>query len=218
MKKSAFLGIGALALLVVPLAASAVVLEGSFSGAAKHNGPSPGVYTVGQTYTAYQILNTTQFNPWYPWNAARQYTAVLTAQIQSYVGGMAQVVTWHPGTVVIYEDNPGGGGTAANYASTATFTDGTLILSGAVQNMVGQRLNVFGLPWGITGVMVFTGGSGLGSVNSQCTGGLVMNDFINFQIGVPPTGYKEFYDGKWECPDVTSTEVQTWGRVKGLYR
>jgi hypothetical protein len=217
MKKSAVLGVGVVALLVVPLAASAVVLEGSFSGAAKHNG-APGIYTVGHTYTAYMTLDTTQINPWYPWNAAREYTAVLTATIQSYIGGMAQIVTWNPGTVSIYEDNPGGGGTAANTANVATYTDGTLVLSGAVQNMVGQRINVFGLPWGITGVVVFSGGAGLASLDSQCSGGLVMNDFINFQIGTAPTGYKEFYDALWNCPDNTGTEDETWGRVKALYR
>jgi hypothetical protein len=218
MKKAWFLGVGAIALLAVPLVASAVVLEGHFSGSAQHDGAAPGDYTGATQYDAYLTLNSNQVNPWYPWNAALEYTAHLSAPIQSYVGGVSQIVNFGVGTVEIFADDLGGGGTAADFANQSTFTDGTMILSGSVQNMAGQRLDVFGLPWGITGVIVFTGGPDLALVDAQCSGGLVMNDFIDFQIATPPAGYDEQYDAKWECPDTVGTDDETWGRIKALYQ
>lgn len=214
MKKHVILVLGAVALLAMPAAVPAVVLQGSFSGHADHDGAAPGNYTGATQYTAYMTLDTTQQDPWYPWNPAKEYTAVLSAPVATYNGASnPQTVTWGVGTVQIYEDDPD-----ANYANRPTFTDGTLVLSGSIQNMAAQRFNIFGFPWAVTGVVVFTGGSGLASLSSQCSGGLVMNDSIDFQIAPAPATYDENYDALWSCPETTGTDPSTWGRVKSLYQ
>jgi hypothetical protein len=213
MKKHVILALGTVALLAVPAAVPAVVLQGSFSGHADHNGSAPGNYATATQYTAYMTLDTTQQDPWYPWNPVKEYTVVLNAPVATYTPGVLQTVTWGIGSVSIYEDDPD-----ANYANRPTFSDGTLILSGSIQNMAGQRLDFFGTPWAITGVVVFTGGAGLGNLNAQCSGGLVMNDFIDFQIVAPPATYDENYNALWNCPETTGTDLSTWGRIKSQYQ
>jgi len=218
MKKLAILGIGAVVLLSMPIPASATVLEGSFSGRADHSGGLAGSYTAGETYTAYQILNTTQVSPWYPWNPAFEYTLRITTSVATYTSGSLQTVTFNAATVEIWEDNT----TAADFANNATFSDGTLVLSGTVPNMVGERINAFGFPYGVTGDLFLNGGSGLANVDPQCSNNMKLNDFINFQIplGAWPDadGYEEGYDSKFDCPDLTGTEASTWGRIKSQYQ
>jgi hypothetical protein len=228
MTRALAVGVGMAMLL--PALASAVVLEGHFSGAADHAGPAPGVYANGLAYNAYTVLNTTQTNPWYPWDQANyEYTAVIHAVVVTYTGMYPWVVgvngvedaDFNVATVEIYED----AGTVADYANPGTFTDGTKVLSGVIQNMIGEHVvfwagpNMIQLPWTITGVVVMTGGAGLADLDQQCAGGLVMNDFVNFQIGTPPASYEEFYDIEWKCPEIsTGVEDSSWGRMKGLYR
>lgn len=215
MKKRVFLAVAAV-LLVVPAVASAQALEGSFSGRANHNG-SPGVYNVGSAYDVYETLNTTQQFPWYPWNAANEYTLVISTTVSSYSGASnPQTVTFADASFSIYEDAANN----ANFANTATFTDGVLILTGSITNWAGSRINCCNLPWGVTGDAAFTGGAGLGNLDVLCDGGNVrLNDFINFAFGYPDAqGYEEGYDSKLDCPGAVSTEESTWGTVKALYR
>jgi hypothetical protein len=189
--------------------------EGHFSGHAIHDGPSPGVYAAGVTYTARMVLNTTQVDPWYPWDPAKEYTAVVAATVFAYYGGFLQVVDFANGaTVRVYEDV----GSAADFANPATFTDGALILSGGSNDMSGQRVDVAGNPWGVYGTIVFTGGSGLADLSSACGFGLTMNDFIDFHFATSPPGYQEAYDAQWLCAEPVSTESASWGSLKALYR
>jgi hypothetical protein len=214
MKKLTSLMLGSGLAVALPTFAFAVTLEGHFSGFADHAGVG-GVYAPGMAYTARLVLNTTQTNPWYPWNPTKEYTAVITATVASYTGGFAQSVDFANGAQFkIYEDS----GTAADYANPATFTDGTLILSGGSNDYFGQRMDIFGLPWNFYGTIVFVSGAGLGNLASQCSLGLTMNDFVNFQIGTFPPGYEEAYDAEWKCPDTTPVDGASWGDVKSLYR
>lgn len=215
MRKLASLALGAGLATAIPFLASAETLEGHFSGYAKHNGPAPGVYAPGVTYAAYLKLDTVQPNPWYPWDSNKMYTAVINATVFSYTGGMFQVVDFqNNATFRVYEDT----GTVADFANTATFMDGTLILSGGSVDMFGQRVNVFGLPWNFYGTIVFTGGAGLGNLHPGCAFGLAMNDFVDFQIASTPPGYQEVYDAEWKCTYTVSVDEASWGRVKTLYR
>jgi len=214
MKKLTSLMLGSGLAIALPALASAVTLEGHLSGYADHTGAG-GVYAPGMAYTARLTLNTTQTNPWYPWNPTKEYTAVIQATVATYVGGFLQSVDFQNGaTVKVYEDS----GTPADYATPATFTDGTLVLSGGSNDMFGQRVDIFGIPWNVYGTIVFVSGAGIGNLASQCALGLVMNDFINFQIGTYPPTYEEAYDAEWKCPDVTATDNANWGSVKALYR
>jgi len=214
MKKLTSLMLGSGLAIALPALASAVTLEGHLSGYADHTGAG-GVYAPGMAYTARLTLNTTQTNPWYPWNPTKEYTAVIQATVATYVGGFLQSVDFQNGaTVKVYEDS----GTPADYATPATFTDGTLVLSGGSNDMFGQRVDIFGIPWNVYGTIVFVSGAGIGNLASQCSLGLIMNDFINFQIGTYPPGYEEAYDAEWKCPDTTANDSASWGSVKALYR
>lgn len=221
MKFVKTLGVGVVMALAIPALASAVTFIGSFHGHATHSG-SPGVYTPGDTYTARLILDTQQEDPWYPWDAGKEYTAVMTVDVDTYnvfanAGGPGidlVIVDFETGAVSIYEDTT----TPADYANPATFTDGTEILVGQVDNMIAERLTIFGLPFGVTGVVVFTAGDGLGNLLGCAPGGLSMNDFIDVDIITNPDGYLEAYDAEWKCEQTVSVEPSTWGNIKGLYR
>jgi hypothetical protein len=217
MKKA--LGIGVLT-LAIPVVASAVAFQGHFSGYSTHPTSAPGVFAANEPFTARVILDTTQENPWYPWDSDNEYTAVLNAEVLFYLGGFNQAVSFKPaGSVSIYEDTT----PDANFANAGSFTDGTLILVGQVNNMAGNRINITGLPWAVSGEITLTGGAGYGNLIA-CHAGLIMNDFIAWQLpnGAPlpgiPAGYKESYDVEWKCEDTVSTEKSSWGNVKGLYR
>lgn len=215
MRKIASLALGAGLAIAIPALASAITYEGHFSGHAKHNGPAPGVYAAGTVYDAYLKLDAVQTNPWYPWDPTKEYTAHIHATVFSYTGGFLQVVDFANGaTFSIFEDTA----TAADWANTATFTDGTMILSGGSNDMFGQRVDMFGIPWNFYGTIVFTGGTGLGNLESACAVGLAMNDFVDFQIASNPAGYQETYDAEWKCASAVSTDRTDWGRVKALYR
>jgi hypothetical protein len=219
MKKVLSLGLVVLA-LAIPALASAVTFQGHFSGYSTHPVSVPGVFAANEPLTARVILDTTQQDPWWPFVPANEYTAVLNAEVLFYLGGFNQAVGFKPaGSVNIYEDTT----PDANFANVGSFTDGTLILTGQVNNMIGTRININGLPWSISGEITMTGGAGYGDLIA-CSAGLIMNDFIAWQQpnGQPlpgiPAGYKESYDVEWKCEDTVSVEPNTWGRVKGLYR
>jgi hypothetical protein len=208
--KSLAIGVG---LIMVPALAMADVLEGHFSGHADNGTGVGGSYSAGSTYDVYLVLDAVQTNPWYPWNAAEEYTAVLNTTVSSFVAlGGTEVINFAIGAVNVYEDHQ----TAADYGDLGSFTDGTLILSGEAQNMIGERQQIFGLPFNVTGVVVFDGGDGFG--NLECTAGLLMNDFIDFQFATNPAGFEEAYDAEWKCEVEISVGESTWGNVKGLYR
>jgi hypothetical protein len=222
MKRVLSLGLGVLA-LAIPASALAISLQTSLSGFSTHPTSAAGVFAVNETFTARLVLDTTQDDPWYPFSPANEYTAVMNLVVLSYLGGFNQAVFFKPaGTVAIYEDTT----PDADYANSATFTDGTLILTGQANNVGGTRINIAGLPWSVSGEITLLGGSGFGNLIGCAAGGqsLSMNDYIAWELpnGTPlpgiPTGYKEEYDAEWKCLDTTPIQETTWGGVKGLYR
>ncbi|MFN8177377.1 MAG: hypothetical protein U0167_05585 [bacterium] len=199
--------------------------EGDFSGNSQHTS-APGVFTVGEAFTAYETLNTTQTQPWYPWNqAAYQYTLYVHGTCSSYVnipiGGpmFLRQISFTGVTFAIYQDNT----TVANYAIPSTFTDGALILSGVITGpgtgggMYAEGVVDGAAPdvLGITGDATVTGGSGIGQLLCSV---LTLNDFIAWLPASSPPGYKEAYDSQWKCCLTTPVEPSTWGGVKSLYR
>lgn len=208
--KALALGVG----MAISIPALALAQVTNFDGFADHNGPSPGVYAPGVAYEAYTtLLVPTPFDdPWYPFNTDFfEYTLVIQGTVSSYSTVIGRAVDFFPVVFTIYEDNA----TAADYANKATFTDGTAILSGSIENMSGFWFA--GPAYGVSGTAHMTGGTGLANV--ACTD-LLLNDFIHFQ-GPPavnaPAGYEEGYDPQWTCVPV-SVEETGWGRMKSLYR
>jgi len=208
--KSLAIGVG---LLLVPTFAMADTLAANWSGHADNGSGTGGNYIAGTSYVAYLVLNETQDAPWYPFDGSMEYTAVLSTTISSFsILGNLETINFAVGDVNVYEDDT----TPADYGSLGTFTDGANILSGEAQNMIGSRVSIYGLPFDVTGVIVFDSGSGLGDV--ACTTGLLMNDFIDFTFATNPAGFEEAYDAEWKCEGLISVEADTWGSVKSLYR
>jgi hypothetical protein len=214
--KISSLVVGAAVALALPALALATPLHGHFSGYANHSGGVPGSYTVGETYVAYATLDAVQPDPWYNFNPAKQYTVVISTTVTAAFEAPPMIlnVTFATASVQIYED----ASTAANYANVGTFTDGTLLLSGTIAGMAGQRPNFPGFNWDVIGSVSFGAGAGLGGL--LCDLPMGMNDFIAFQSPpiFPPSGYEEAYNVDWFCEESTSVDESTWGRMKGLYR
>jgi hypothetical protein len=200
--------------------------QGDFSGHTQHNSAS-GTFVVGEQLSAYQILNTTQIQPWYPWNqGAFQYTLYIHGtcnafnNIMLFPGTFLRQVSFSGVTFAIYQDNA----TPANYANTATFLDGALILSGVITGpgtaggMYGEGI-VDGFNPDVLGfannTVTVTGGSGQGQLLCST---LVTNDFLSWLPPISPPGYKEAYDSEFKCCLTTPVEPSTWGGVKSLYR
>jgi len=140
----------------------------------------------------------------------KQYTLVMTGTLSSIVG----IARNYPAaTCAIYEDAIGGG-TAADYANPATFTDGTLILNGAFDgNLVRNRFSA--TLGNFIGKVDFSGGTRLADLVSPqdwpCGGGWSRS------VSGIPAGYQENWDGKIDLSPV-AVEEKTWNGVKQLYR
>jgi hypothetical protein len=142
--------------------------------------------------------------------ALNQYTLVISGTLASTVG----IAQNYPGASVLLYEDPIAGGTAADYANPSTFTDGTLILSGAfdgdlVRNRFSATLGNF------VGKIDFTGGTRLGDLATPqdwpCGGA-----WSRTVTGIP-TGYQENWDGKIDLA-VVSVDNKTWEQLKQLYR
>jgi hypothetical protein len=223
-KKVLSLGLGVL-LLTIPAISSADSRKAVLDGYSKHTSAA-GVFANDENFKAYVKLGAEDVDEpwWYPFDwPAKEYTAVLDVNVLFYLGGFNQSVSFKPnGSCLIYEDSS----PDANYANTATFTDGLNILVGQVNNMQGTRLNLNGHPWSLTGEITLIGGSGLANLIGCAASGLSlsMNDYAAWQLpnGQPlpgiPAGYKERYGAEWKCLEPTSVDESSWGSVKGLYR
>lgn len=140
----------------------------------------------------------------------KQYTLVVTGTLASIVGTARN---YPAATCTIYEDAIGGG-TAADYANPGTFTDGTVILSGAFDgNLVRYRFTA--TLGNFIGKVDFTGGTRLSDLSTPQDwpfGG----GWSRSVTGIP-AGYQENWDGKIDLSPVAVQE-KTWDGVKQLYR
>lgn len=139
-----------------------------------------------------------------------EYTIVVTGLVQDTAGATS---LFSNGTVAIYED----AATAANWASPASFSDGTAILVGSLAAFQHSLLTA-------------TLGSGAGSVD--WTGGTMLNLLaVADQTGWPlltsvsraaaqvQPGYTERWDGKVEPQEeVVATEERSWSELKATFR
>jgi hypothetical protein len=228
-KKVLSLGLGVL-LLTIPAISSADSRKAVLDGYSKHPTSPAGQFTNNEDFKAYVVLGAEDVDEpwWYPFDwPAKEYTAVLDGEVLFALddsdGAFNQSVSFKPnGSCHIYEDTT----PDADYANTATFTDGTNILIGQVNNMQGTRLDLNGHPWSITGEITLIGGTGLANLLGCAASGLSLslNDYAAWQLpnGQPlpgiPAGYKERYGAEWKCLEPTSVEGSSWGGVKALYR
>lgn len=142
--------------------------------------------------------------------ANHEYTIVVTGLVLDTAGATS---FFSGGTVAVYED----GATSADWASPASFTDGTAILTGTLATFQHSMLTS-------------TLGNGHGYVD--WTGGTRLNDLApDDQTGWPfvtvvsrsatqvEPGYTELWDGKVEpMEEVVATETQSWSTLKATFR
>jgi hypothetical protein len=137
-------------------------------------------------------------------------------------------VAFDGGEMAIYEDAIGGG-TAANYGSLATFTDGDMILHAQVDNgwtmNLDDPLSSGAFSGAGYGTIVFDGGS---SLTDLLNDGYTADDWAFAGTGISdprppfftvPAGFDRVFGVKLIFPtDPTPTEAQSWGNIKNMYR
>jgi hypothetical protein len=127
------------------------------------------------------------------------------------------------GRVRYFEDSNSGGTTGTyginppNGTSPSTFTDGTLILGGRLDNYV-LFYDYSSNMGGFSGEMVLDEGSDLVYISPPQRNGWL----IGGQAGRPnttiPTGYDNQISGEARIFGVTPARTKSWGAVKALYR
>lgn len=133
-----------------------------------------------------------------------QYTIVIEGTVYDALVGGAQL--YSGGTIALYED----AATPAEYASPATFTDGTAILSGTVVSL--SRSQILSLV-SVVGTVDWTGGSQIDLLAppDRLDWGL----FSGVDTATADPGYSETWDGKVEPRDpVVGLDDASWGNLK----
>jgi hypothetical protein len=131
------------------------------------------------------------------------------------------------GTISIYEGTPVNGALGTNppnATSPSTYVDGTLILSGVVDDLkIMRRANSPGPQYvgEARGSVRFTGGSRLSELCGDANSSWTFNPAL---FGGTSSGTVAGYSLRWSqellklvCPPVANEE-KTWGAIKGLYR
>ena len=139
-----------------------------------------------------------------------QYTLIVNATLMSIPGINEDYDHTY---VALYED-PIGGGTAADYAAPATFTDGTLILYGDFNPFL-RRTTFTPTLGSYSGTVHFYGGSQLGALGGPVD--LPFGGGWSRTVSGIPAGYQENWDGLIGLGAV-GVEPRTWEGVKRLYR
>lgn len=115
------------------------------------------------------------------------------------------------GTLHDYGTNP------PNATAPSTFTDGTLILGGAVTNFV-LTIDLSNSNGSFNGDIAFDEGTQSGSIPPAQLNGWTFAGLTSGGGTGTPVGYEHQVDGEIRVPDVVATTPATWGAMKNLYR
>lgn len=215
LKKFKSLAVGAGLAIALPALASATLEGGQFYGDLENHTSPAGTFAVGDVLTIRVDLDPVQDNGlwWYPWDLGnKEYTGVINCTVSNVsLNGPFIEVDYDNATIAIYEDNVFN----ADCASGATFTDGTEILNGTIANMHSQLLSGLG---NTNGTISFIGGAGIGNLDPDALGNVIMNDSMDPFLIVQSPCNRQIYNTDWKSPTTTAVEVNNWGRVKNLYR
>ncbi len=136
-----------------------------------------------------------------------QYTLVVSGAILDVIGNPQSYVG---GVLTIYED----AGTAADFANTATFTDGTAILVG---NFTSLNRIVFLSTGSVQGYLDWVGGAWLNDIAPEDQTGWAF--LAGTSSRNPEPGYSEIWDGKVEPPTIiVDDDLSSFGSVKALFK
>ncbi len=175
----------------------------------------------------------TAFDPslFYADTTVNEYTIHLFGLISTshvYAPPVLEVLTT-PGRVRYYEQSKSGGthGTYApgppNAVTPGTFTDGTLMLGGAVNNF-GLEFDYSTSQGDFVGEADLDEGPGLVYVPASQRNGWILGGLSgNHELSGPPNptippGYNHQVSGECRRPDPTAARSATWGAIKRLYR
>jgi hypothetical protein len=151
------------------------------------------------------------------------YLYDLTVQDYFFDGTLLEVVFANPGRCRYYQDSRTTGTPAVyginppNATAPATFTDGMVILGGAIQNMVLDY--DFSLNQGsFAGDFVIDEGAFLGAIPVEKRTGWTISGLVGRPNETVPVGYDHQLSGETYIPGPTPTTNKTWGALKALYR
>lgn len=135
-----------------------------------------------------------------------QYTLVVTG-LTLDSDGFSQA--YSGGSIALYED----AGTAADYGTKATFTDGDAILTGTVVSL--NRTMFTATMGSLSGLVDWTGGSRIDDIAPADRLAWAFLSGIRASSTVTQPGYDEQWDGKVEPQEpIVGTELQSWGSIK----
>ncbi len=141
---------------------------------------------------------------------AYQYTLVVSGLTMD-TDGMTQV--YSGGSIALYAD----AATAADFASTATFTDGEAILTGAVTDL--SRTMFTATIGTLLGHVDWTGGTRIGEIAVADRLGWPLLSGINAGATQTEPGYDENWDGKVEPTEpIVANDMIDFGALKTLFR
>ncbi len=167
---------------------------------------------VGQDLTLYAVINNNGIiDTPLPLDFANfEYTLVVTGlTLVTDLGGGGQ--TYSGGAIAIYED----ASTAADYTNPASFSDGTVLLSGDLDSL---NRSLFGSIGSAGGTVNWTGGTNLGDLAPADRLGWAFLTGISNRSTVTEPGYDENWDGKVEpTVPVVSSQVESWSSVKAQF-
>lgn len=213
-----------LSLVLVAAFASGAAATGAFTFEGFAGNVPAGPEVPGIQLTAFGIANPPTPgtpNPIPLDFATKQYTIRVTLNLTSVSGTLATQYNlgYATGSWEIIED----ASTAANYANTATFVDGTVILSGTISGFNASMANdVTGVGFGNgIGSYAYTGGTRLAEIMQtqpiDCAfqGTVIRNSHPIFNP--VPAGFLRTFNVKMFCTDGVADDVQTWGTLKSSY-
>ncbi|HTO90341.1 MAG TPA: hypothetical protein VMJ70_04355 [Candidatus Sulfotelmatobacter sp.] len=164
-------------------------------------------------------------------DTVNQYTIQihnLTVTSRTSLGSLLAVNFANGGRASYFAD-PLLGGTNATYGinppnatAPSTFIDGSMRITGSVDNFV-LTYNFSTNQGSFSGNMTVDGGPDADYVPAEVRSGWVLGGLSGNGLSGPPnatvpTGYDHQVSGECRHPDVTSATHATWGAVKALYR
>jgi hypothetical protein len=191
-----------------------------------YESPNPDVSQFGELGSGYVSIGEVPglFGPLVADLATNTYTyhfSGLTSIARDVFGDFV-VVTYSGGTLSIYED-PTLGGTAPDYGANppngtapGTFTDGTLFLTGTLQNFQ-IVFNTASQSGSYEGQFTATGGSQIGNIPVNQRDGWTFAGATSNSLDVPP-GYAHQVDGQTFLDEPVHSQPSSWGRIKAIYR
>lgn len=198
-------------LLLTALAVIALAVPSTASAAQwfDYNGQALVPDAIGGTLSMYSIItNDGSIETPIPLTGSisDRYTLVITdlellsddGTIQTYAGGSIQII----------EDDA----TAANFGDTTSFTDGTVILEGTIQQFT--RID-FGFSQSGEGSVDWTGGTRIDEIAPADRLAWAIVASISNRASVLEPGFDENWNGKVEPGDpIVSEGTSTWGQLK----